>query len=113
MAVSVRLEPTLEKELELAAKRLGVTKSQFIVSALERALGRQDPYALLMKVRHEVRDSAAEMTPVHPSSAKSAIRAKLRAKHESEKADWLAYQEARQQGRTWLPAEQDSLGKTP
>ena len=113
MAVSVRLEPTLEKELELAAKRVGVTKSQFIVSALERALGRQDPYALLMKVHHEVRDSATEMTPLLQSSAKSAIRAKLRAQHEADKADWLAFHEARQQGGTWLPPEQEPAGKAP
>jgi metal-responsive CopG/Arc/MetJ family transcriptional regulator len=51
MAVSVRLEPMLEKELELTAKRLGVTKSQFIVSALERALGRKNPYELLLQVK--------------------------------------------------------------
>lgn len=53
MAVSVRLEPILEKELELTAKRLGVTKSQFIVSALEKALGRKNPYELLLKVKAE------------------------------------------------------------
>lgn len=53
MPVSVRLEPMLEKELELAAKRMGVTKSQFIVSALERALGRKNPYELLLQVKAE------------------------------------------------------------
>lgn len=53
MAVSVRLEPLLEKELELTAKRMGVTKSQFIVSALEKALGRKNPYELLLKVKAE------------------------------------------------------------
>jgi hypothetical protein len=53
MAVSVRLEPLLEKELELTAKRMGVTKSQFIVSALEKALGRNNPYELLLKVKAE------------------------------------------------------------
>ena len=39
MAVSVRMDPLLEKELELAASRQGVTKSQFIIDAVERALG--------------------------------------------------------------------------
>ncbi len=61
MAVSVRLEPLLEKELELTAKRLGVTKSQFIVSALEKALGRKNPYELLLKVK------AQEAEAVPPS----------------------------------------------
>lgn len=51
MAVSVRLDPMLEKELELTAKRLGVTKSQFIVSALEKALGRRNPYELLLQIK--------------------------------------------------------------
>ena len=53
MAVSVRMEPLLEKELELAAKRQGITKSQFIITALEKALGRKDPYKLLMQIKAE------------------------------------------------------------
>ncbi len=43
MAVSVRMEPILEKELELAAKRKGITKSQFIIEAVQRALGGKTP----------------------------------------------------------------------
>ncbi len=53
MAVSVRMEPVLEKQLELAAKRKGVTKSQFIIDAVRHALGHQDPYALFLQVRAE------------------------------------------------------------
>ena len=53
MAVSVRLDPLMEKELELSAKRQGMTKTQFIVAALERALGRKDPYKLLLEVKSE------------------------------------------------------------
>jgi predicted DNA-binding protein len=53
MAVSVRLDPLMEKELELSAKRQGITKSQFIIAALERALGRKDPYKLLLQVKAE------------------------------------------------------------
>ncbi len=62
MAVSVRLEPLLEKELELAAKRQGVTKSQFIISALEKALGRREPYKLMMELKAE--ESRAEYKDV-------------------------------------------------
>ncbi len=54
MAVSVRLEPLLEKELALAARRLGVSKSQFIVSALEQALGRKNPYELYQRVQQQL-----------------------------------------------------------
>ena len=100
MAVSVRLEPLLEKELELAAKRLGVTKSQFIVSALEKALGRQNPYELLLKVQSEVREPLPEGDE-YLSSTKAAIRAKLKAKQDASRADWLAFQEARKRGQTW------------
>ena len=50
MAISVRMDPLLEKELALTAKRKGVTKSQFIIDAVERALGRKDPYALMQKL---------------------------------------------------------------
>ena len=46
MAVSVRMDPLMEKELELAARRQGITKSQFIIAAVERALGRKDPTTL-------------------------------------------------------------------
>ena len=42
MAVSVRMDPLLERQQEQAAKRQGVTKSQFIVDAVGRALGRKD-----------------------------------------------------------------------
>lgn len=53
MAVSVRMDPLMEKELELAAKRKGITKSQFIVDAVRHALGHQDPYALLQRIQAE------------------------------------------------------------
>jgi predicted DNA-binding protein len=51
MALSVRLEPLLERELEQAARKHGVTKSKFIVDLIERALGHKDPYALLLEIR--------------------------------------------------------------
>ena len=43
MAVSVRMNALLEKELEQAAQRKGITKSQFIIDAVESALGRKTP----------------------------------------------------------------------
>ena len=53
MVTSVRMEPLLEKEIELAAKKLGVTKSQFIIDAVERALGRKNPFELMMRIKAE------------------------------------------------------------
>ena len=100
MAVSVRLEPLLEKELELTAKRLGVTKSQFIVSALERALGRKNPYDLLLKVQAEVLEPLPESGELI-SPTKADIRSKLKTKRDATQADWLAFQEAKKQGKVW------------
>ena len=53
MAVSVRMDPLLEKQLEQAAKRQGITKSQFIIDAVERALGRKNPYELMLALKAE------------------------------------------------------------
>lgn len=105
MAVSVRLEPLLEKELELTAKRMGVTKSQFIVSALERALGRKNPYELLLKVQSQVSESLPE-SELQASPTKAAIRAKLQAKQAASQADWQAFQAAKKQGLPWMAPDE-------
>jgi len=105
MAVSVRMDPLMEKELELAAKRRGVTKSQFIIEAVERALGRKDPAALYQQVmQNAAAYSAAEAAP---STAERPLRAKLQDKQAAEAADWLAFQQAKQRGEPWPPASED------
>ena len=53
MALSVRMNPLLERELELAAQRRGITKSQFVIDAVERALGRKNAYQLMLKLQAE------------------------------------------------------------
>lgn len=63
MAVSVRMNPLLEKELELAAKRRGITKSQFIIEAVERSLGRKDPYQLMIALQAEEARGVYAVTP--------------------------------------------------
>lgn len=101
MAVSVRMDPLLERELELVAKRRGISKSQFILEAVERALGRKNPGELYLKVMQEMSsyqigspadaDSAVERAP-----HKQAVFEKLRAKHDQENADYAEYLRARQ-----------------
>lgn len=92
MAVSVRMEPLLEKELEAAAKRQGITKSQFIIAAVERALGRKNPYELLLKVQQDMQAdphfaeinrlfAAEPQAPYDTERSKAELIAKLRAKH--------------------------------
>ncbi|MEY2954029.1 MAG: hypothetical protein RLZZ401_2116 [Pseudomonadota bacterium] len=92
MAVSVRMDPLLEKELELAASRKGVTKSQFIVDAVARALGRKNPYELMVQAKADmvaepraaewaVSFADANSEPYDTEQSRQALIAKLRAKH--------------------------------
>ena len=86
MVMSVRMDPLLERELELAARRQGITKSQFVISAVERALGRKNPYELLLALQ-------AEEAPAEPKvgrskkaaydaeGSKATLLTKLKAKH--------------------------------
>lgn len=101
MLYSVQLEPLFETELEQAARRLGVSPSQFIVSAVEQALAQAKEDGLpFQPSRHgEVLPESME----HLSMTKLAIRSKLLAQRVSTQDDWLAYQEAKKQGRQWVP----------
>ena len=93
MAVSVRMDPLLEKELELAARRQGVTKSQFIIGAVERALGRKDPAQLYHQVmeeaaRYQVGEGAADVDLPPPQAA---LRQSLRGAYVQQQDDYAAY----------------------
>ena len=93
MAVSVRMNPLIEKELELAAKRQGISKSQFIIDAVERALGRRDPAALYRKVMQETTQyKVSERMPDDDLPAsKTALRQSLSAKYARQQDDYAAY----------------------
>lgn len=85
MAVSVRMDPLLEIELQQAADRQGVTKSQFIIAAVERALGRKNPYELMQQLKAEeprARYKGATQ-PYDTVASKAALRKKLKAKHDA------------------------------
>jgi predicted DNA-binding protein len=116
MAVSVRMDPTLEQELASAAKLQGITKSQFIVDAVERALGRKDPYRLLVKAQGHysmgmgnpaltLRDAGA------PVQHFNSLQDKLRAKQDEAMKDWLAYQAAKKKGQSWPGGGSDAPPK--
>jgi RHH-type rel operon transcriptional repressor/antitoxin RelB len=109
MLNAVQLEPWLEKELEQAARRLGVSPSQFIVSAVEQALAqaKQDGLSLQLSRQGGVLTESSE----HLSATKLAIRFKLKAQRAANQDDWLAYQEAKKQGRQWVPtASEQAVG---
>jgi RHH-type rel operon transcriptional repressor/antitoxin RelB len=96
MAVSVRMESLLERELELAAQRRGISKSQFIIEAVERALGHKDPGQLLLQVREEFAPlraaEAAAGGPVPPEGQAGRLRDVLRERHAADLDDWLQRQ---------------------
>lgn len=93
MAVSVRMDPLMEKELELAARRQGITKSQFIIAAVERALGRKDPAVLYQKVMEEAAryDIAAGAPDAALPPPKAALRKSLRDQYQRQQDDYAAY----------------------
>jgi hypothetical protein len=91
MAVSVCKDPLLERQLEQAAKRQGVTKSQFIVAAVERALGHKNPCELMRALKAEekapeyqalTKAYAGEERAYTPAAARKTIVRKLQSKHD-------------------------------
>lgn len=76
MAMSVRLDPTLETRVAQESRRLGITKSEFVKDALERVLGLKNPADLLIAVR----SGKAMGNPQASRNASARMKAKLRAK---------------------------------
>jgi RHH-type rel operon transcriptional repressor/antitoxin RelB len=76
MAMSVRLPATLEARLEQESRRLGLSKSEFVIDALERMLGFKNPAALLRTVRKR---GGPKGRPDASSNVSSRVKAKLRA----------------------------------
>lgn len=110
MAVSVRMDPLLERELEAAARRKGVTKSQFIVDAVERALGRKNPYELLLQVQEEVAGYQVEVRSVPggaQASTQERVRSALEARHEARQQAWRE-----DQAKATAPAKRGQGGDT-
>ncbi len=76
MPMSVRLDPALEARVDQEARRLGLTKSQFVKDTLQRALGLKNPARLLKAVR-----SGSPMgDPGASQNVSARMKAKLRAK---------------------------------
>jgi RHH-type rel operon transcriptional repressor/antitoxin RelB len=86
------MDPVLERELEAAARRKGQTKSQFIVDAVERALGHKNPYDLLLQVQEEMATyRVAEEAPppiAEDGGTKARVRAVLEEKHRARQRQW-------------------------
>jgi predicted DNA-binding protein len=77
MAMSVRLDPTLETRVEQESRRLGVTKSEFVKDALERVLGLKNPADLLNAVRSRKLMGNTQASTNVSAKMKAKLRAKL------------------------------------
>lgn len=79
MAISVRLDPALEARLDQEARRLGITKSEFVKNAQERALGIRNPAKLLQEVRSD--------TPMGDPDASENVSENIGAKLRAQRTD--------------------------
>ena len=70
MTISVRMDPLLEKELERAARRQGMTKTQFVIDAVERAI---ELPAASFRLRDASAGQAGEGTAVSSEAINRAI----------------------------------------
>lgn len=77
MALSVRLEPELEALVEQEARRLGVSKSEFVKDSLARTLGLINPADLLDQVRTGSPSGKSDLS----ETVSKTMKRKLRAKH--------------------------------
>jgi hypothetical protein len=74
--LSVRLDPALEARVDEESRRRGVSKSEVVKDALERALGLKNPYSLLKQVRSGARSGRADAS----QNTGLGLKAKLRVK---------------------------------
>lgn len=78
MALSVRLDPSIEARIEQEARRLGISKSEFVKDALERVLGLKNPAELLKQVRSG--------TPIGATDTSERVSEKVRKKLREKRA---------------------------
>ena len=78
MPMSIRLDPALEARVDQEARRLGLTKSEFVKDALQRVLGLKNPARLLRAVRSD--------SPMGDAGASQNVSAKVKAKLRAKRA---------------------------
>ncbi len=79
MTLTVRLDSALETRVDQEAKRLGITKSEFVKDALERVLGLKNPATLLKAVRSH--------KPMGDPDASANVSARMKAKLREKRTD--------------------------
>ena len=78
MPMSVRLDPALEASVDQEARRLGLTKSEFVKDTLQRVLGLKSPARLLKAVR--------SWSPMGDPGASQNVSARMKAKLRAKRA---------------------------
>ena len=84
VTISLRVDDLLEKQISLAAKSHGITRTQFLINAAEMALGKRQPYGLMQTLKAQEAQASYNATPETPydtEAARKAIVNKLKAKH--------------------------------
>ena len=76
MTLSVKLDPALEARIDAEARRLGISKSEFVNDALERVLGVRNPAKLLRAVRSRTQTGKPDAS----ENVSRKVRARLHAK---------------------------------
>lgn len=79
MTLTVRLAPELDARLAAESRRRGVTKSEVVKDALERAFGMKNPFELL----NEIRSKKPMGRPDASTATGAGFKAMLRAKRSS------------------------------
>lgn len=85
MTLTVRLDERLEQELELSARKNGVTKSKFVIDLIERALGYKNPHDLMLQMRAKYalpQPSSDQLQTVRSENTSEAVRALLMRKYQ-------------------------------
>jgi len=83
-ALSIRLDPDLERRLDLEVAKRGTTRSRFVQDLLRDALAPKDPVLLLMEARAEyaLPDPARKRVRTDKSTrVKDLVRETVRRKH--------------------------------
>jgi RHH-type rel operon transcriptional repressor/antitoxin RelB len=84
VTISLRIDDLLEKQIALAAKSQGITRTQFLINAAEMALGKRQPYGLMLALKAQEAEASykpTQETPYDTEAAREAIVNKLKAKH--------------------------------
>ncbi len=81
MAMTIDLDPVLDKLVEQEAKRQGISKSEFVSNALEQVLSLKSPAEIYRRIIDKEAYRVAEPTTNFSENSGEKFKALLREKH--------------------------------